>query len=314
MKIPCYRKSCKGTYLKVEFKILNNGHLEMKIHFQIILFNSHKDLAILLKSLDSLSIGTHKIYIHFIDLSESDKEFNNVKNIIEKQENGKIELFLEREKNCGFGQGHNNLYRKWKEEYEDCFILLNPDSILHFDLIKNIDKYLNALKNENWGLLELAQFPSEHPKYYNPLSLETNWASGAGLIIRKKAFEKVGMFDENIFMYGEDVDLSIRMRIKDYKVLHLPEAKFTHLTKDTDVSRESEFTRIHKQASELYLRYKFAKDRDVRKYMSLIGEIDPHYQEILIKYNVMKKNLSGRTYYNKFVDKNQDYTNFRWSL
>lgn len=286
------------------------------IHIQSLLYYSSDMFERFLASILTLDASDTKIYFHLTDQSENPTEYNKIKQILQNTRNQDpmISIDLNKQPNYGFGKGHNESYRKNANNYENFFIIINPDSILHYDLIQNINKYIYALQDETWGLLELAQFPSEHPKYYNPKTLETNWVSGAGLIIKKAAFEDVGMFDENIFMYGEDVDLSMRMRMKSYKIMHLPEAKFTHLTKDTDVSEESEFTRIHKQAAELYLRYKFAKDRDVKKYLSLIGDKDPHFNEIVEKFEQMKSSLNKRTPYRHFVDHNQDYTNFRWVL
>lgn len=285
------------------------------INIQIILYFCSDHLPKLLSSIKNLDVKDQKVCFFLVDQSENENEYNKVlkecKNF--KEING-ISLKLSKQRNYGFGKGHNEIYRKNKKVYKDFFIILNPDSILHSDLIINISQYLDNLKDSRWGLLELTQFPSEHPKYFNPETLETNWASGAGTIINCNAFKELGMFDENIFMYGEDVDLSIRMRMANYKVLTLPNAKFTHLTKDTDVSKESEFTRVHKQAAELYLRYKFAKDDDVEKYISLIGKGDMHREEILKKFERMKAKLKRRNYFAKFVDKNQDYTNFRWVL
>ncbi len=285
------------------------------INIQILLYFCSDHLPKLLSSIKNLDVKDQKVCFFLVDQSENENEYNKVlkecKNF--KEING-ISLELSKQRNYGFGKGHNEIYRKNKKVYKDFFIILNPDSILHSDLIINISQYLDNLKDSRWGLLELTQFPSEHPKYFNPETLETNWASGAGTIINCNAFKELGMFDENIFMYGEDVDLSIRMRMANYKVLTLPNAKFTHLTKDTDVSKESEFTRVHKQAAELYLRYKFAKDDDVEKYISLIGKGDMHREEILKKFEKMKAKLEERNYFAKFVDKNQDYTNFRWVL
>jgi len=285
------------------------------INIQIILYFSSGHLPKLLSSIKNLDVKDQKVCFFLVDQSENENEYNKVlkewKNF--KEING-ISLKLSKQRNYGFGKGHNEIYRKNKKVYKDFFIILNPDSILHSDLIINISRYLDSLKDIRWGLLELKQFPSENPKSYNPVTLETNWASGAGTIINCNAFKKVGMFDENICMYGEDVDLSIRMRIAHYLVLTLPNAKFTHLTKDTDISKESDFTRVNKQAAELYLRYKFAKDSDVKAYMKLFGEEDPHFEEIVKKYKSMRRKLKKRTFYKDFVDKNQDYTNFRWVL
>ncbi len=54
------------------------------------------------------------------------------------------------------------------------------------------------------------------------------WVSGAALLIRKNLFEKVGGFDENFFMYFEDVDLCKRMRKLGKKVLLLSQPNVLH--------------------------------------------------------------------------------------
>ena len=285
------------------------------IHIQIILYFSSDDLSKLLSSIKNLEVKNQPVCFHLIDQSENEEEYKKIlKQYQAFRQNRNITIKLTKQKNYGFGKGHNEVYRKNKDIYEEFFIILNPDSILHSDLITNINRYIEKLQDVNWGLLELKQFPSENPKNYNPVTLESNWVSGAGLIIHIDAFEDIGLFDENIFMYGEDVDLSMRMRMNKYKILHLPNAQFTHLTKDTDVSEESDFTRINKQAAELYLRYKLAKDKDVERYINLIGKDDPHRKEILKKFQEMKKTLKKRTYFRRFIDKNQDYTNFRWVM
>jgi hypothetical protein len=46
------------------------------------------------------------------------------------------------------------------------------------------------------------------PKYYDPVTLETSWISGACFVLKRSVFEETGGFDESVFMYGEDVDLS----------------------------------------------------------------------------------------------------------
>lgn len=295
---------------------MKNKIIKENIFFQIILYNSSNDLIRFLNSINSLILVNNKINFLLVDQSENEYEYKKVEKIIKdfKILSNNIHIHLDKQPNYGFGKGHNKIFQKYSCSYKDFFIILNPDCILFFDLIQQINKYVKRLSTINWGLLELQQFPSEHPKYYNPKTLETSWASGAGLIINKKAFISVGMFDENIFMYGEDVDLSIRMRRKKFKVIHLPKAQFIHLTKDTDITKESDFTRIQKQAFELYIRYKVSKESDVKKYISLLGENDPHYTEIIELYDEMKNSLKRRIFCKNFIKKNQDYTNFRWVL
>ena len=56
---------------------------------------------------------------------------------------------------------------------------------------------------------------------------------GASLLIRRKALQEVGLFDERFFMYYEDTDLSWRMRLKGWTVLYAPEARIRHVHSGT---------------------------------------------------------------------------------
>ena len=53
--------------------------------------------------------------------------------------------------------------------------------------------------------------------------------SGAFTMIRREVFEKAGGFDEGFFMYGEDIDLSIRIKQLGYKNYYLGRICVTHL-------------------------------------------------------------------------------------
>jgi GT2 family glycosyltransferase len=77
---------------------------------------------------------------------------------------------------------------------------------------------------------ELRQIPYEHPKAYDPVTLDTPWASAAALLIRRSAFESVSGFEPRIFMYGEDVDLSWRLRAKGWRVVYQPKHAVVHRT------------------------------------------------------------------------------------
>jgi hypothetical protein len=59
-------------------------------------------------------------------------------------------------------------------------------------------------------------------------SPECFYAVGSSLAIRRDAFESVGGFDNELFMYLEDVDLSWRLRLLGLRVLYLPRSKVIH--------------------------------------------------------------------------------------
>ncbi|HBI33980.1 MAG TPA: hypothetical protein DEA43_03810 [Candidatus Moranbacteria bacterium] len=59
--------------------------------------------------------------------------------------------------------------------------------------------------------------------------IEADWVSGAAFIIKKTLFEDIGGFDENFFMYFEDVDLCKRVKEKKLSILVLPLIQVLHI-------------------------------------------------------------------------------------
>jgi len=55
-----------------------------------------------------------------------------------------------------------------------------------------------------------------------------DWLSGACMLTRRKAIDDVGLFDEQFFMYWEDVDLCKRMWDHEWKVAYFPKASIVH--------------------------------------------------------------------------------------
>jgi len=57
---------------------------------------------------------------------------------------------------------------------------------------------------------------------------EVDVLAGAFMMMRRNVFEKVKGFDEDFFMYGEDIDLSLRIQKTGYKNYYFPEVTITH--------------------------------------------------------------------------------------
>jgi GT2 family glycosyltransferase len=58
---------------------------------------------------------------------------------------------------------------------------------------------------------------------------EIDSPSGAFFLMKKPIIDKVGGFDERFFMYGEDLDLALRIREAGFKIDYYPHLKITHL-------------------------------------------------------------------------------------
>jgi len=94
----------------------------------------------------------------------------------------------------------------------------------------------------------------------------------------------------------------------------MPACKFVHLTTDTDISEPSDFVFNHKQAAELYIRYKHGKERDVKIFDRMLKGNSRNYNKIKSMFESMISEDIERSTLRGFINKNQDYTKFRWTL
>jgi GT2 family glycosyltransferase len=69
------------------------------------------------------------------------------------------------------------------------------------------------------------------------------WLSAACLLCRRKAFEQVGGFDENFFIYFEDIDLCLRLREAGWKLVYIPGTRIFHEGGATTAAGAPGFTR-----------------------------------------------------------------------
>ncbi len=170
--------------------------------------------------------------------------------------------FVLNDDNVGFAKACNQGFRITSGKY---VLFLNPDTILpescladcisffetHPDAgaagVRMLDSHGNFLKESKRGvpsasasfykLFGLAAiFPGSKifTKYYqthlpekanNPVDV----LSGAFMMVRRNVFETANGFDEDFFMYGEDIDLSLRIDQLGYKNYYLGKINVTHL-------------------------------------------------------------------------------------
>jgi N-acetylglucosaminyl-diphospho-decaprenol L-rhamnosyltransferase len=111
--------------------------------------------------------------------------------------------------NRGFGTAHNRGLQEAMAAGADGYLCVNPDAVLHPRCVQEL---LAVGSTPGTGLVDARTFPEEHPKPYDQRTGETPWCAGTVLLVRREAFLATGGFDERIFLYGEDVDLSWRAR------------------------------------------------------------------------------------------------------
>jgi N-acetylglucosaminyl-diphospho-decaprenol L-rhamnosyltransferase len=83
------------------------------------------------------------------------------------------------------------------------------------------------------------------------------WLSGACLLLRREAFERVGGFDPAYFMFFEDVDLGERLGAAGWVNLYVPSAQVTHVGGTSWRERPALMISAHHASAERYLHHRY---------------------------------------------------------
>lgn len=128
--------------------------------------------------------------------------------------------------NLGFGPGINAMLDSTSSEY---VLLMNQDAIPEPESLREL--WAKARHDaKDVAAWEMRQIPYEHPKAYDPVTLDVEWVSGAAVLLRTQAIKSVGGFEPRIFMYGEDVELSWRLRCAGWRLRYIARAAVVHHT------------------------------------------------------------------------------------
>lgn len=158
--------------------------------------------------------------------------------------------FIQNDDNLGYAGGNNVGIKFSLEKGADLVLILNPDITLRTDTISNLVRELVA-KNADvagpkiyfkgsskiWfagGILDKKNalgvhrgVDEEDRGQYNKAE-EVDFITGAAILIKREVFEKIGYFDENYFLYLEDLDFCLRAKKSGFRVLYAPVALAFH--------------------------------------------------------------------------------------
>jgi hypothetical protein len=86
-------------------------------------------------------------------------------------------------------------------------------------------------------------FSSEHMMFFDHMTIRNvEGLVGCFLMIRKDALEKIGLFDEQFFIYFEETDLCKRFRDKNWKIVFFPDAQAIHYGRKSSSKDASRFS------------------------------------------------------------------------
>ena len=157
---------------------------------------------------------------------------DNLEDILKPNyQNSGIELIL-LQNNVGFSKGNNIALRKVKTKYA---LLLNPDAIIDEESIDNM--VIEAEKDMDIAMVNPLFFGEDIPtkneilqKRKNLKDVEyANFICCGASLMRMEIFKKIGFLDENIFLYGEDDEISHRVISNNYKNITATKSTCSHI-------------------------------------------------------------------------------------
>jgi N-acetylglucosaminyl-diphospho-decaprenol L-rhamnosyltransferase len=176
----------------------------------ITTFRSEDKIDMCLNSID------REIKVIVVENSNNEAFKNYLQN---KYQNVECELTND---NLGYGKANNVGLKKVKTKYS---LILNPDTTLNKDTIINFLIFLK--KNINFAILGPSQNESTLKNDYSNL-LEVNAVKGFAMFLNMEKFSKIGFFDENIFLYLEEIDLCKRVKKINEKIYLDQSIKIEH--------------------------------------------------------------------------------------
>ena len=227
-----------------------------KVSVIIVSYNVRSYLA---HAIDAVLKSTHeRLEIIVVDNHSYDGTCDYLK---ENYQNIKSLHVISNSENIGFGKAVNQASEIATGEY---IMVLNPDTIIEENTISTLVEYLE--KNNSVGMvgpkilnadgtLQLAckrSFPTIKVALPKLMGLDrifpkSRWAgkynltyldpekihkvdaiSGSCMLMKAKIFKELNGFDENFFMFGEDLDLCKRMWESDHEIHYLPDTKIIH--------------------------------------------------------------------------------------
>lgn len=194
---------------------------------------------------------------------------------------------IESDKNLGFAGGNNLGLKKARGRL---LLLLNSDTEVRADTLDLSIKYLDQHPEAGVmgckvllpdGSLDKAcrrRFPNPWNSFLRLFGLkkfsdynintpidqecEVDAVMGAYLMIKKSVVDKIGLLDEEYFMYGEDLDWCWRVKEAGYKIIYYPKAEITHFKYGSSQAIPFKTIRMAHKAMKIFYRRHYAPKRN----------------------------------------------------
>jgi len=221
------------------------------VYIIVLNFNGKPLLRKCIESIQNKTFyRNYKIIV--VDNNSQDKSVEMIKNSFPK-----VKL-IENPKNYGFSKGNNIGIRKALKNEADFILLLNNDTEVRKNWLKEMVKVANS--DEKIGIVGSKQILPNGKiqkscynyryglsKRFAPQKMEeVDCVVASCMLIKNEVVNKIGFLDENFFpIYFEDVDYCFRARKSGFKIIYTPESIIYHYKGITMKKQDWQFKTYH---------------------------------------------------------------------
>lgn len=201
---------------------INFNYMNKKLSVIIVTYNSERLIFDCLNSIYKFNDLGDALEVIVVDNNSNDQAlvFSKIKN-----EYPSDLILINSLVNNGYGHGNN---QGVDVSSASKFIIMNPDVRITTPIFKKISNYM--IQNEQVGLMGVRFIDGSNHLYFKPeysnlfrvlfhnfliklgnYTINEVYFSGSFLIFDKQSFIEAGKFDENIFLYLEEADISNRI-------------------------------------------------------------------------------------------------------
>ncbi len=218
--------------------------MQKKIYIILLNWNNEEDTIECIKSLKKINYNNYKIIV--VDNGSEEAS-------ILKIENKYPDLFIIKNKsNLGFAGGNNIGIKYAVNNDADYVLLINNDTTVDENFLTELIEvgeadeenglmgskiYFHSEKNRIWfagGKVNWLKNKGTHigldetdKGQYDKIK-EVDYLTGCCLLVKKEVVEKIGVLEEDYFLYYEDTDFSLRAQNVGYKCMYVSESKIYH--------------------------------------------------------------------------------------
>ncbi|MFZ3351674.1 MAG: glycosyltransferase [Xanthobacteraceae bacterium] len=259
-RLAASRSETLGARWHVASASRTRPHNDIRVTISAVMHNNARWLEGFMFALLASSYDLQRVTLVFVDNGSTDDSLEVAQKWVAKHLSRFEHAAVVSRPNLGYGTGNDYAIRNCDTEFA---LVTNIDVAFHCDMLSTLVDFTRH-DDADVASWEARQYPFEHPKYYDPVTLLVNWQSHACVLFRRSAYLAAGGYDPALFMYGEDVELSYRFRSSGYRLRYVPTAVvFHHL----DPQKPRPLQVSGSIAANLLIRYRYGTIHD-----RLVGE------------------------------------------